>query len=197
MSTTRIAIIVAACILVLYYITTPQRSVGLFSEFLKQCTSVADIGSGANGVYAKLMRDRGLDVKLFDLYEYDSSAAIQPVIFDGEHVPLLSKSVDACVALYSLHSMGAQNLLLAEMRRIARKYVLVLEDVVEPDSAALIKERRQNRLFHTIKEWSEMFSNAGMRVLQTKILPAYFCPFNAEQWWYPVRKVAFVVSVNE
>ena len=196
LSRTRLVVIAIVSLLVLYYLTTPQRSVGLFSKYLSQCKDVADIGSGAKGVYAAIMRDRGLNVALYDLYPYDADAPVQPVVFDGEHVPLPNKSVDAAVALYSLRSMGAQNLILVEMRRIARKYVLVLEDVVEPGSASLIAERKRRR-FHTIKEWTDMFSMSGMRLLETKVLPAYFCPFNSEQWWYPVRKVAFVLDVNE
>lgn len=180
-----------------FYITTYERTLGLFDKYLQQCKTAIDFGSGsANGCYLPLLRERGIQTQLYDTHAYADTAYAQPIVYDGEHIPLPSKSVDACLALFSLHKSGRQNFMLQEMKRLARKYVLIIEDVAESGSRTYMQSDRGCGVscYHSVSEWMDMFHDLGTPVVESYVLPAYFCPFSKTKLWYPVRKVAFVLK---
>lgn len=196
-------IVLVVSFISLYYATYKNRIAGLFAKYLKECNSLMQIGSG-DGCFAQFLSNR-VQVTAYDIMDNSTGLCRRPIIFDGERVPESNHSHDMVIAMFTLHNSGNQTMLLDEMWRIANKYVVVLEDVLEKASKPYIENRIANgdaakyksyckTCYHSINEWRDMFRVKNMPIVEERILPAYFCPFANDSYWYPVRKVMFVLK---
>jgi len=90
--------------------------------------SVVDLGCGLGG-YSKVLGERGLDVRAFDVApEYVERAVergVRAEVFDGERLPLEDGSVDTVFLLEVIEHLEEPARLLAEAHRVARGSVLV------------------------------------------------------------------------
>jgi SAM-dependent methyltransferase len=89
---------------------------------------VLDLGCGLGG-YSKVLGDRGLDVRAFDVVpEYVERArelGVRAELYDGERLPLADDSVDTAILLEVIEHLEEPARVLAEARRVARRNVLV------------------------------------------------------------------------
>jgi SAM-dependent methyltransferase len=89
---------------------------------------VLDLGCGLGG-YSKVLGDRGLDVRAFDVVpEYVERArelGVRAELYDGDRLPLADDSVDTAILLEVIEHLEEPARVLAEARRVARRNVLV------------------------------------------------------------------------
>jgi SAM-dependent methyltransferase len=90
--------------------------------------SVVDLGCGLGG-YSKVLGERGLDVRAFDVVpEYVERAVelgVRAEVFDGDRLPLEDDSVDTVFLLEVIEHLDEPARLLSEAHRVARGSVLV------------------------------------------------------------------------
>ncbi len=95
--------------------------------------SVLDVGSGS-GFIAKELRDQLLrsnqakTVKCVDVKNYHK-VDLPFQLFDGVSLPFEDNSFDTVIFVYVLHHTDNQHQLLTEAKRVARRKVLVVEDL--------------------------------------------------------------------
>ena len=90
--------------------------------------TAVDLGCGLGG-YSKVLGERGLDVRGFDVVpEYVERArelGVNAELYDGERIPLPDDSVDTVILLEVIEHLEQPERLLAEAGRVARGGVLV------------------------------------------------------------------------
>jgi SAM-dependent methyltransferase len=131
-----------------------------------------DVGadSGALSVYLSAM----LDSENFELCDVElaprSNFPVRKTA--GTHLEYVDNSFDLVLFCYVLHHAGENTIqLLQDAHRIARKYVIVLEDPKETDNDCLwayVHDRRGT--FRGLKEWRDMFSAIGFSLIYEKEL---------------------------
>jgi 2-polyprenyl-3-methyl-5-hydroxy-6-metoxy-1,4-benzoquinol methylase len=89
---------------------------------------VLDLGCGLGG-YSKVLAERGLDVRAFDVIpeyvERARSLGVPAELYDGERLPLADDSVDTVFLLEVIEHLDEPAHLLREARRVARRNVLM------------------------------------------------------------------------
>ena len=100
--------------------------------------TVLDVGGGT-GDKTKRLRSRYNGPNRTSLTTWHSFECIQPGVskrtdtcssFDGRHIPRADNSIDIIFYSYVLHHAGGNTIaLLQETRRVARRYIVVLEDL--------------------------------------------------------------------
>lgn len=105
-----------------------ERRIQAFRSFVRPGESVLDIGAGT-GRFAKLLAER-LDLKVtgVDVCDY-ADPDIPFFTYDGKTLPFPDKSFDVVFFGYVLHHIRHQEIIMKEACRVARKYILILEDV--------------------------------------------------------------------
>lgn len=107
-----------------------HHTVALLERHLDGCASVLDVGCG-DGYVAWLLaqRFRG-DVATVDIGDYRRVPTPGFRLYDGLHLPFADRSFDVVNVAFVLHHVPdvCKPLLLSEIRRVARRRVVVLED---------------------------------------------------------------------
>jgi SAM-dependent methyltransferase len=89
---------------------------------------ILDLGCGLGG-YSKVLADRGFDVKALDVLpdyvERARALGVAAELYDGETIPLPDRSVDTVILFEVLEHLERPADLLAEVRRVAKRNVLV------------------------------------------------------------------------
>lgn len=133
---------------------------------VESTTEILDVGGGHGGlgeqVQAVAMPD-SLDWECIDVTESARCAA-----FDGQSLPHASDSKDMVIFNYVLHHAADDTIpLLRHARRVARKYVVVVEDLKgeNVDHAQQNFDHEWHGTFRGPKEWRELFSLLGLRLV--------------------------------
>jgi len=133
---------------------------------VESTTEILDVGGGHGGlgdqVKAVAVPD-ALDWECIDVAESVRCAA-----FDGESLPHDSDSKDIVIFNYVLHHAADNTIpLLQHARRIARKYVVVVEDLKGEniDHAQQNFDHEWHGTFRGPKEWRSLFSLVGLRLV--------------------------------
>lgn len=88
---------------------------------------VLDFGAG-RGDFMKLVSQRlGAEVVGIDIIDYRDEG-VEVLLFDGQTIPLPDKSVDVAMAAFVLHHTRDQDAVIREMKRVARRRLVVFED---------------------------------------------------------------------
>jgi ubiquinone/menaquinone biosynthesis C-methylase UbiE len=96
---------------------------------LKPGDRILDLGSG-NCVLVEQLRARGFDVQPVDLANLSFIPGIAPVLYDGRTLPFPDNSFDVALVITVLHHTRDPDAVLAEVRRKARRLV-VIEEIFE------------------------------------------------------------------
>ncbi len=172
---------------------------------------VLDVGAGRGDFLKAIGPALGVRTVGFDIIDYsDDDIAIG--LFDGKTIPLEDKSADVAMAAFVLHHSRDQAAILAEMRRVARRRIVIFEDTwftpwqylftVWNDFYANIVMgsikafRDQGKLaivampmpltFRRVSGWEAFFRAHGLTVLSTQVRHARI---------KPMAKVTFVLGV--
>lgn len=101
-----------------------------FAELLPRDASVLDVGSG-DGLLARRVMDLRPDVRIAGVDVLTRPQSHIPVtLFDGVTLPFATGEFDAVMMVDVLHHASAQDALLAETARVARRALLIKDHVL-------------------------------------------------------------------
>ncbi len=110
----------------------------------------------------------GSDAAALFSRSFDAFSSQHPVrTFDGRTLELESGSYDVALLTYVLHHAAGDTIsLLKEAKRVARKYVIVLEDVIDSEDDARNAFAHDPRgTFRHRREWDALFGLLGFEVV--------------------------------
>ena len=154
-----------------------ESFVSLFSEFIPPRAKVLDIG-GSWGFYVEpLRRLRECEVTVLDVVEPKFRKA--PVVtYEGDRIPFPDRSFDVGLLVTVLHHVRFPEKVLAEARRVSRRFVIVVEDLYHHGAGRLWTILRDTfytlefvghpRQFRKKEEWRKCFESLGFRVSSEK-----------------------------
>ena len=113
-------------------------------------------------------RGLGSDATALFARSFEAFTTEHPVhLFDGRTLDLPSDSYDVALLTYVLHHAAGDTIaLLQEARRVARKYVIVLEDVIDSeDDAKNAFDHEPRGTFRHRREWDALFGLLDLTVV--------------------------------
>ena len=178
---------------------TPRRDLFLEEKYQLIRSHYAgpclDVGSGY-GDFAAFLQSAGLAVTAVDVADQGQQPDIEPQIFDGSTIPFPAQSFDTVIAMFVLHHAHDQLRLLAECGRVARRRIIVGEDVTETPVDKLLASihlwsspwGRARASCHSDGRWREIFDDLGWRLLTVVRIPRYKDPL------YPINRRIYVIE---
>ncbi len=137
---------------------------------------VLDIGTGNGGVAFKLY-NRGVDVTTIDVKNRSRISQIQPVIYDGKHIPFSDEAFHTVMLLTVLHHTTDPETILREAKRVGKR-IIVMEDIYSNtlqkwltygmDSLVNLEFRGHPHTNKTDAEWRRLFQELGLRVTKVR-----------------------------
>lgn len=150
-----------------------EEFVTAFGEFVPRKSHVLDIGGGWGFYVDPLQRLRGCQVTVLDVVKPGFHKA--PVVtYAGDQMPFADKSFDVSMLITVLHHVKSPEDLLAEAKRVTRRFVIVVEDLYQHWAGRLWTILRDSFFnlefvghpcqFKQKKEWFESFKRLGLKV---------------------------------
>lgn len=96
----------------------------LITGWLEPSASVLDLGTGG-GEVARYIADRGWPVTPVDVRNSSRMKGINPVIYDGTHLPFADDSFDYCLLSTVLHHTPNPELIIREAARVAGRLIII------------------------------------------------------------------------
>jgi len=147
-------------------------------EAVPHGSKVLDIGCG-NGYLADLIaKNKKAKVTCVDIDDFNQTE-IPTILFDGLNLPFPDGEFDIVILSYVLHHSEFQEELLSEAARVCRGKIIIYEDETvaygeELMAAAhskiwnFLSEQEGKVIYHSPKEWREIFSQNDLEVLKEK-----------------------------
>lgn len=133
-----------------------------------------DIGSGHGGL-CLAFRNEGIDIQPLDIKNLSYFPEIEPVIYDGQHIPFPDKAFDCTLMITMLHHTPNPDLILDEAIRVSKKRLIVMEDVYQnwfqkqltffTDSLVNMEFDGHPHTNRRDKEWQKTFSQKGLKLI--------------------------------
>ena len=133
------------------------------SKLWRPGRNLIDVGGGHGMLGAYLMAKYGMQVKVFEAassYQCEEilSSPLKVNFFDGHSLPVANNAADAVSFMSVLHHAGnATERLLSEAARVARKWILVLEDTQTPEVSQRNRQHDPGGIFRTDDNWKQLF----------------------------------------
>lgn len=150
-----------------------ERRIQAICTFVEPNEKILDLGTG-QGLLARKLKDRGFEVTTADVVNKSYYPDIQPVIYDGEHLPFPDKSFDVCLLIAILHHANNEKAVLKEVARVAKKLV-VLEDTYKSRLQkyyvkymdSIINKEFFGHPHHnkTDAQWRKLFEEYGLKLI--------------------------------
>ncbi len=150
-----------------------ERRIQAICTFIEPKAKILDLGTG-QGLLARKLKDRGFEITTADVVNKSYYPDIQPIIYDGEHLPFPNKSFDACLLIAVLHHAKNEKAVLREAARVAKKLV-VLEDTYKSRLQkyyvkymdSIINKEFFGHPHHnkTDAQWRELFEEYGLKLM--------------------------------
>ena len=146
------------------------------SPYLHNDELILDIGPASCTVTEALIK-QGLKVIPADIENFSIVDSILPTLYDGHKLPFKDNQFNTSLILFVLHHTPDPAEILAEAKRVSKR-IVVFEDIVTSPShktlTAALDSLINLEFFdqpHTNKrddEWLSLFSNLGLKVLDSK-----------------------------
>lgn len=146
------------------------------SPYLNKDELILDIGPASCTVTEALIK-RGLKVIPADIENFSIVDSVLPTLYDGHKLPFKDNQFNTSLILFVLHHTPDPAEILAEAKRVSKR-IVVFEDIVTSPShktlTAALDSLINLEFFdqpHTNKrddEWLSLFSNLGLKVLDSK-----------------------------
>jgi len=148
----------------------------LVVEWAEGAETALDVATGGGHV-ARRLREAGINV-----ISVDSAPGMEPdVISRGEDLPFADGSFDVVACRVAAHHFEDVEKAIAEMARVSRDRVIVVDNLFLDDSAEEADRVRDPSHVrnYTERDWRELFETAGLRVVEVRRLPK---PIEVEPW---------------
>lgn len=151
--------------------------------------TILDCGCGTMYVANLLHQESGAKIIGTDILDFNETS-LEMCVCPGEHLPFADSSVDVVMLIFVLHHSKDSMKILKEAVRVARKRVIIFEDVYETSfELGILKvfDWLGNRTisaaiplpftFKPEAEWKRIFNELGTRLISVKnIRPLFFLP---------------------
>lgn len=171
------------------------------ARFLHPPANVLDFGSG-NGLTCNYVQKlSGVDIMGVDTVSY-AAAAIPLILYDGVTIPFANDTFDTVLSLFVLHHCADPDAALNECMRVARRQLVIVEDVYDgrlSKDILYLDDWLANRIetstvnipfnFRTVAQWHDTFEQRRLTL-------------NAEErvWplpLHPIKSVLFALRKEE
>lgn len=173
-----------------------MNSIGLF---IHKGERILDIGSGGGWVGEKIQSEKGADVTLLDVADFNQTK-VKLVLYDGIIIPFTDNSFDASLLTFVLHHCENPVQVLQEAARVSKDRVIILEDtfvsrldkifvcindIVTNLPGFFVKPFNTSIPFHfkRVSEWQEVFERLNLKIVHQEEFQSLF-----------VKRVLFVVQ---
>jgi len=175
------------------------------SNVFPDANSLLDVGCGNGRLARELLERRGnLKVQGIDV-KSTTDVAIPYLLFDGQHIPFGDATWDVAMAIDVLHHCSDPTLVLRELCRVSRRYVIVKDHIAENrfDFQVLkFMDWVGNRgygttlpyTYYTSHEWNEVFISCDLTLIESSDkLDIYPRPFR----WLFDRNLHFLSVLHK
>jgi SAM-dependent methyltransferase len=163
---------------------------------------VLDVGTGSGYVASALAAWNGAKVYTVDIQDHRQTD-VEFCLFDGQTLPFSSNHFDLVVLGFVLHHTAKRRRLFSECVRVAKRWVLVFEDVSENRFDKMfiavhgfghkllygLPERAQ---FFSLAGWIDFFKDADTTALGLRVVVLHRLSF---EWFFPITRRLFVLEV--
>lgn len=175
-----------------------EKITQLFENQIPAGSRILDLGGGW-GFYSEPLRKRGHEHLVLDVVSPGYQKA-PVVLYDGKKIPFPDQSFDVTLLVTMLHHVPDPQTLFAEVRRVTRGKVVVVEDLYRHAAGrfwTICRDRLLNVEFaahpHQFRkdgEWREFFRSAGFNVGFFKSFYTWLLGFRILNGIYVLDKVA-------
>jgi SAM-dependent methyltransferase len=144
-----------------------------------------DLGSG-EGWISHYLRSQHYPVTPVDVRNFSRFADVNPILYDGSHLPFSSNSFDVCLLLTVLHHIPQPEVVINEALRVAQR-LIIIEDIYRSRlgrwsavlGCSLLSWQFRNHP-HSNKsdaEWKASFDHLGLNLLAARYVREIFIVF--------------------
>lgn len=145
-------------------------------QYINDDEKILDIGAGTCNV-CKILIERGYKVNPIDIKNWSLVEGINPIIYDGNHLPFNKDKFEVTLILFVLHhSLDPENVL-REASRVS-KHIIVWEALYTTktnetithifDSLITLNFKEHPHNNKNDKEWRSLFKNLGLKLKDVK-----------------------------
>ncbi len=178
------------------------HTLSLVQPHLRSHEAVLDIGCGAAYVTAELARVHSGPVHAVDIVDCRRCTTPHFALYDGIALPFADESCDVAVLGFVLHHVPNENKarVLAEVHRVVRRSLIVLEDTPENAFDRYFNRRHGEQFrrqigsthgfgFYSAQEWLPIFESHGFAVAHVRRISRL-----ARDWRQPYARSCFVLD---
>jgi len=158
------------------------------ADFISNNSKLLDLGCGSGIVGKEFERYFGSEILGIDII--DNRIEVIPFRkYEGDNLSFLNDdSFDAVLINFVLHHCKNPEELLKESKRVSNNIIILYENLPEGiisklmcfihgvSFAKLFQKNSENGRFFTKKEWEDIFSRLGLKVVHSKKVSAWFNP---------------------
>ncbi len=151
-----------------------QNISSFISSYLRKNQAILNVGAG-DCFLDENLTEAGFLITPIDIKNH-SRTIITPLIFNGLKLPFKDKQFDVVMANYILFlNPEKYKILISEMSRVSKKYLLIIEDTPLSQVEFLLKKiwglilyRKHKLMFKPRLEWENIFNSLGLKILKMK-----------------------------
>ena len=158
---------------------------------------VLDVGAGRCLIAKRLHEETGSPITCIDVKDLNVTD-MKLIVYDGKKLPFPDGHFDTVLVVYVLHHCEEPLETLSECKRVARKRIIIFEDV-GIKAITLLLDYTFNKLhgvdtpfnFKSEKEWHRAFNEQGLKIVKE-------AKGVEKQWFYPfVPHIMYVLEKTE
>jgi len=165
-------------------------------QFIDQNSKILDLGCGSGLAGREFQKFFKADLTGIDVVDIRVEK-IPFMLFDGLNIPFTDNHFDYILISYVLHHAKDPISLLREARRVARKRIIIYEDLVEGwmselfckihglTFSYLFQDKKESKNFKKEKDWKNIFEDLKLKIVfEKRVSPILF----------PVDKKLFILE---